>query len=237
MGAQLLHTMNLTIESEDEFMKTNLTLIKLNLICDFRVLHIKDPVLDILYSVDEMQIFRMQQGFLSSSSIVLLNKFWFHEFELINTSINSSDSPLFFFTFQRCELSFLKKLSFIFTQNISLARGFIRAQKSILECLHERAINLSELTFTASGEEIDLQNLHRLKMLRNVTIYLNIWCNRNLRTSLISLISNLSEVQIKIYEFANYDDMNYQNNVMNDLSSMRSEMRNINPTIQIFECV
>lgn len=236
-SSEKLKKLDLIMTSENEFIKTKLPLDEINLKCYSDYICEKDPILDLLYSVEDVQFLRMDRGFLSPSSIVLINKYWFRELEFKNTVIKFSDSSFFYSTFQRCELGGLEKLSFIFTQNnASLARGFMSAQNSILKSLHESADNLRELTFTASGVEMDLQNLHHLQNLKNVTIYLNTWCNQNLRTSLFTMISNLpKKVQISIREFSRYDDLSYQSNALNNIASMRQEIRNINPSIRIFD--
>lgn len=225
------------VRSTYEFEKSSLTLDQLDLVCNFQTLHTKkDPIMDILCSLNDVQTLRITHGLLSRPSIALFKRFWYKELVFNKTSVSYVDSKFFAETFLKCELYRLRTLKFILNQNCSAARGFFVAQSIILKGLHRCNIDLHELTFTAADEKLNLRNLHRIRTLQKVTIYLNIWCRGNVFRSLLPLISRLQEtkVQISVVEYDQLDGFDYLNRP-NEILMNRQAIRDINPNIQIVE--
>lgn len=230
-----LHDLEIEISDSHEYEEYNLSVNKLALYCDFQAMnmfHRKDPIHNLLSSVEDVHHLKLFRGFLSKSSIDALKKFRFKELAFIRTSVLYNNYKYFVKTFFSCDLNGLTDLKIVLScLRLSHCYGAFNAQSMILQKLHEYAPNIIRLDITASTHRLNASRLHRISSLRYLRVYLNYWCCVGVFNSLLRLVTRLTRQQVEIH-IVLYDVLDIQMDPRyHERRDLVSELHKINPEI------
>lgn len=199
--AENLLGLTLSINSSNKFSKAALNINKLIITCDYdrEFTEEKDPIFDILYSVDSLVSLKLERGYLSATSIELLANLQLISLEFYNTFIPRANKSLFIQTIHQCSREMII-LKFVCLGIYSNIQNMLQIQCHIFDRIDLYAKNLNVITLTISYHYPGcFQGLYRLKYLQKVIIYYNIYMIKNgeYRT-LVSFIEKLKVLRQKM---------------------------------------
>lgn len=174
--AKHLNDLILLINSSNEFSVATLNISKLIIACDYdRNFTEKDPIRDILFSVDSLSSLRFVQGHLSVDSIILLSTIQLKLLEFHNIFIHKSDKSLFIEKILQCSCE-MEVLKFECLGIYSNIQNILQIQCHIFDRIGSYAKKLEEIALTISYHYTgNFEGLYSLKTLKRIVIFYNIY--------------------------------------------------------------